>query len=48
MTTQRSDRAQLERRLAQVRRVLLLTSDTVTWERLQKLAQDIEQQLRDP
>lgn len=46
MTNQSSDRAELERRLAQVRRVLLVTSDTVTRDRLQKLARDIEDQLR--
>lgn len=47
MTIQSSDRAELERRLTQVRRVLLLTTDIVTRDRLQKLARDIEEQLLD-
>ena len=41
MTNQSSDRAELERRLAQVRRVLLVTSDTVTRDRLQHAAAKI-------
>ena len=41
-----SDRAELQRRLEQCRRLAAQAFDPVTTERLQKLADDIEEQLR--
>jgi len=40
-----SERKELERRLEQAKRMAAFPSDTVT-ERLQKLVQDLEEQLR--
>jgi hypothetical protein len=42
-----SDRKELERRLEQAKRMAAFAGDTVTNERLQKLVQDLEQQLRE-
>ena len=42
----KSDRKELERRLEQAKRMGAFAGDTVTNERLQKLVQDLEQQLR--
>jgi hypothetical protein len=42
----KSDRKELERRLEQAKRMAAFPSDTVTNERLQKLVQDLEKQLR--
>jgi len=44
----RSDRKELERRLAQAKRMVALLNDPVTTERLQKLVKDLEEQLREP
>ena len=41
-----SDRAELERRLAQARRLAQGSIDDVTKQRLEKLAEDLEEQLR--
>ena len=41
-----SDRKELERRLEQAKRMAAFAGDTVTNERLRKLVQDLEQQLR--
>ena len=41
-----SDRKELERRLEQAKRMAAFAGDTVTNQRLQKLVQDLEQQLR--
>jgi hypothetical protein len=43
---EKSDRKELERRLEQAKRMATLSSDTVTSERLQKLVQELEEQLR--
>jgi hypothetical protein len=43
---EKSDRKELERRLEQAKRMAALSSDTVTSERLQKLVQELEEQLR--
>jgi hypothetical protein len=44
---EKSDRTELERRLEQAKRIAAsLPIDDVTNERLQKLAQDLEEQLR--
>jgi hypothetical protein len=43
-----SDRKELQRRLEQAKRMAPLLSDPVTDERLRKLVQDLEQQLREP
>ena len=42
----KSDRKELERRLEQAKRMAAVSGDTVTNERLQKLVQDLEEQLR--
>jgi hypothetical protein len=42
----KSDRRELERRLEQAKRMAAFAGDTVTNERLQKLVQDLEEQLR--
>jgi hypothetical protein len=42
----KSDRKELERRLEQAKRMAAFPSGTVTIERLQKLVQDLEEQLR--
>jgi len=42
----KSDRKELERRLEQAKRMAAFPSDTVTNGRLQKLVQDLEEQLR--
>jgi hypothetical protein len=42
----KSGRKELERRLEQAKRMAAFAGDTVTNERLQKLVQDLEQQLR--
>jgi hypothetical protein len=44
----KSDRKELERRLAQAKRMAALLNDPVTTERLQKLVKDLEEQLREP
>ena len=41
-----SDRKELERRLEQAKRMGAFASDTVTNERLQKLVQQLEEQLQ--
>jgi hypothetical protein len=41
-----SDRAELERRLAQCRRLATAANDPLTQERLRKLISDLEEQLR--
>jgi TATA-binding protein-associated factor Taf7 len=41
-----NDRAELERRLAQARRLAQSSTDPLTKERLEKLVQDLEDQLR--
>jgi hypothetical protein len=41
-----SDRAELERRLDQARRLAKENTDHLTKERLEKLVQDLEEQLR--
>ena len=46
--TNESDRAELERRLEQVRRIANSINDQVTKERLEELARDIEEQLKKP
>jgi len=43
--TEKSDRKELERRLEQAKRAAALLNDPVTTERLQKLVQDLEEQL---
>ena len=44
---EKSDRKEIERRLEQAKRIAaLLPHDDVTRERLQKLARDLEEQLR--
>jgi hypothetical protein len=43
-----SDRKELQRRLEQAKRMAALLSDPVTDERLRKLVQDLEEQLREP
>jgi hypothetical protein len=45
-TSDRSDRAELERRLAQARRMASAMTDALTKERLEELVRDLEQQLR--
>jgi hypothetical protein len=42
----RRDREELEQRLAQVRRVMAVALDPLTTERLAKLIEDLEEQLR--
>ena len=42
----KSDRKELERRLEQAKRMAAFPSDAVTNERLQKLVQQLEEQLR--
>ena len=42
----KSGRKELERRLEQAKRMAAFSGDTVTNERLQKLVQDLEEQLR--
>ena len=42
----KSDRKELERRLEQAKRMAAFANDTVTNGRLQKLVQDLEEQLR--
>jgi hypothetical protein len=44
----RSDREELNRRLAQARRLALEPSDPLTRERLAQLIEDLEFQLQDP
>jgi hypothetical protein len=43
---EKSDREELQRRLGQATRLAAVPSDPVTIERLQKLVQDLEEQLR--
>ena len=43
---EKSDRKELQRRLEQAKRMAAFASDTVTNERLQKLVQELEGQLR--
>jgi hypothetical protein len=43
-----TDREELERRLAQAKRMAAVSTDAVTQERLQKLVKDLEEQLREP
>jgi hypothetical protein len=44
----KSDRKELERRLAQARRLAAEPNDPPTKERLKKLVQELEEQLREP
>jgi TATA-binding protein-associated factor Taf7 len=44
--TESSDRKELEKRLEQARRIADLALDPLTKERLQRLAQELEEQLR--
>jgi hypothetical protein len=43
---EKSDRKELERRLEQAKRMAAFPSDPITAERLQKLVQELEEQLR--
>ena len=43
---EKSDRKELERRLAQAKRMVAEPTDAVTRERLQRLVQELEEQLR--
>jgi hypothetical protein len=43
---EKSDREELQRRLGQAKRLATVPSDPVTMERLQKLVQQLEEQLR--
>jgi hypothetical protein len=43
---EKSDREELQRRLGQAKRMATFRSDPVTIERLQKLVQQLEEQLR--
>jgi hypothetical protein len=43
---EKSDRKDLERRLEQAKRMVVLSNDAVTKERLQKLVQELEEQLQ--
>ncbi|SHG54457.1 hypothetical protein [Bradyrhizobium erythrophlei] len=43
---EKSDREELQRRLGQAKRMAAVPSDPVTMERLQKLVQQLEEQLR--
>jgi hypothetical protein len=43
---EKSDRAELQRRLDQAKRMATFSGDPVTSERLQKLVQELEEQLR--
>ena len=45
---EKSDRKELERRLEQAKRAAVLFNDPVTAERLLKLVNDLEEQLREP
>jgi hypothetical protein len=44
---EKSDRKELQRRLEQAKRMAAFPSDPVTGERLQKLVQELEEQLRE-
>ena len=44
--TESSDRKELEKRLEQARRIADLALDPLTQERLQRLVQELEEQLR--
>jgi hypothetical protein len=43
-----SDREELQRRLAQAKRMVALLNDPLTTERLLKLVRDLQEQLREP
>jgi hypothetical protein len=43
---EKSDRAELERRLAQARHIVMEPVDSLTKERLKELVRDLEEQLR--
>ena len=43
---EKSDRDELQRRMGQAKRLAAFLSDPVTMERLQKLVQQLEEQLR--
>jgi hypothetical protein len=43
---EKSDRKELERRLQQAKRMAAMSADPVTNERLRKLVQELEEQLR--
>ncbi len=45
---EKGDRKELERRLEQAKRAAVLFNDPVTAERLLKLVNDLEEQLREP
>ena len=45
---QEGDRKELERRLEQARRMAAAVFDKTTAERLKKLVEDLEEQLREP
>jgi hypothetical protein len=44
---EKSDRKELERRLAQAKRAAALLNDPLTTDRLRKLVTDLEEQLRE-
>jgi hypothetical protein len=44
---EKSDRKELERRLEQAKRMVAMPADPVTNERLRKLVQELEEQLRE-
>ena len=46
--SEETDRSELERRLEQVRRILHVTNDALTKQRLEELTCDIEEQLNKP
>ena len=48
LMSENNDRTELERRLEQVRRLSHATDDTLTKQRFDELARDIEQQLSKP
>lgn len=43
---EKSDRKELQRRLQQAKRMITLSPDVVTRERLQKLVEELEEQLQ--
>ena len=44
----KTDREELERRLAQAKRMAAVSTDAITQGRLQKLVKDLEEQLQEP
>jgi hypothetical protein len=45
---EKSDRKELQRRLEQAKRMAAMPADPVTNERLQKLVEELQEQLRQP